>query len=92
MRGKLRLPAFLTRAFWAERARPITLRFTDHRGEHTHRELKPDGFGTGSLGWALRERMQFKVGDATVWVQVNLTMTVCGSKGLPRDEPLPAAG
>ena len=41
-------------------------------------------FSTGSLGWYLNKKMDVKVGNATVSVQIGLNMTIVGSKDLPK--------
>jgi hypothetical protein len=55
--------------------------------------LIPKELSTGSLGWVSINKLQVKVGDCTVWVQLNIQATVVGSKEIPRDEeePQPAA-
>ena len=44
-------------------------------------------FSTGSFGWHYGEKVSLKVGDTLVKVQVGLTLTVIGSKELPKDQP-----
>ena len=69
--------------------------FTDHakpleiviNGESMKVPVKE--FSTGSLGWYLNKKMDVKVGDATVSVQIGLNMTIVGSKDLKPKEPKP---
>ena len=44
-------------------------------------------FTTGSFGWHFGDKVTLKVGDTLVKVQVGLTLTVIGSKELPKDNP-----
>jgi hypothetical protein len=48
-------------------------------------------FSTGSLGWYLNKKMDVKVGNATVSVQIGLNMTIVGSKDLPKPAEAPHA-
>jgi hypothetical protein len=41
-------------------------------------------FQTGSFGWHHGDKLTLKVGDTLVRVQVGLTLTVIGSKDLPK--------
>lgn len=41
-------------------------------------------FSTGSLGWNLNGKMNLKIGDKVVSVQIGLNLTIVGSKELPR--------
>jgi hypothetical protein len=41
-------------------------------------------FSTGSFGWHHGDKLTLKVGDTLVKVQVGLTLTVIGSKDLPK--------
>ena len=41
-------------------------------------------FSTGSFGWHFGDKVTLKVGDTLVKVQVGLTLTVIGSKDLPK--------
>jgi hypothetical protein len=45
-------------------------------------------FSTGSFGWHFGDKVTIRVGDTLVKVQVGLTLTVIGSKELPKDAPL----
>jgi hypothetical protein len=42
-------------------------------------------FSTGSFGWHHGDKITLKVGDTLVKVQVGLTLTVIGSKELPKE-------
>ena len=42
-------------------------------------------FQTGSFGWHHGDKVTLKVGDTLVKVQVGLTLTVIGSKDVPKD-------
>ena len=42
-------------------------------------------FSTGSFGWHHGDKVTIRVGDTLVKVQVGLTLTVIGSKELPKD-------
>lgn len=42
-------------------------------------------FSTGSLGWYLNSKVNLKVGEKNVSVQVGLNMTIVGSKELPTE-------
>jgi hypothetical protein len=48
-------------------------------------------FSTGSFGWHHGDKVTLKVGDKLVKVQVGLTLTVIGSKDLPKDAPAKSA-
>jgi len=39
-------------------------------------------FQTGSLGWYLNGKLPVRIGDATVTVQIGVSLTICGSKEL----------
>ncbi len=41
-------------------------------------------FSTGSLGWYLNGKVNLKVGDKSVSVQIGLNLTIVGSKELPK--------
>ena len=40
-------------------------------------------FSTGSLGWYLNGKVNLKVGDKSVSVQIGMNLTIVGSKELP---------
>ena len=42
-------------------------------------------FSTGSFGWHHGDKVTIKVGETLVKVQVGLTLTVIGSKELPKE-------
>ena len=41
-------------------------------------------FSTGSLGWYLNGKVNLKVGDKSVSVQIGMNLTIVGSKELPK--------
>jgi hypothetical protein len=41
-------------------------------------------FSTGSLGWYLNGKVNIKVGDKSVSVQIGMNLTIVGSKELPK--------
>lgn len=86
-RFRMKLPPLLTRAFFREKAKPYEVKIGSLKlGEMIPREMQ-----TGSLGWFFQGKERWKVGDASVAVQINLTVTIIGSKELPKDEqPAPA--
>lgn len=45
-------------------------------------------FSTGSFGWHHGDKVTIRVGETLVKVQVGLTLTVIGSKDVPKDAPL----
>ena len=47
-------------------------------------------FSTGSLGWGASEKGWMTIGGEKVKVQIGITITVIGSKDLPRNEESPA--
>lgn len=81
--SKLRLPGIFTRAFFRRAAKPIVISFDGV----TIGEARPHDFTTGSLGWYLQTKVQIKIGEACVYVQLGLNMTIIGSKNLPRETP-----
>ena len=42
-------------------------------------------FSTGSLGWYLNGKVNLKIGEKSVSVQIGLNLTIVGSKELPQD-------
>jgi hypothetical protein len=52
-------------------------------GQPTLAQVKE--FSTGSFGWHHGDKVTVKVGDTLVKVQVGLTLTVIGSKDLPKE-------
>lgn len=70
------------RAEFLELAQPVELKINEIP---MHAEVKE--FSTGSLGWYLNSKVNLKVGEKIVTVQVGVNLTVVGSKELPkRDE------
>lgn len=84
MARSFRLSPLLTRLFFRAKAKPHEVKI----GPVVVGTLEPREMKTGSLGWFMQGKERWKIGDATVHVQINVTMTVIGSKGLPRDEEL----
>ena len=41
-------------------------------------------FSTGSMGWHVGDKVTVMIGDTPVKVQIGLTLTVIGSKDLPK--------
>jgi hypothetical protein len=79
----LRPPAGFTRRFFRRFATALGVRL----GEVLVAQAKPKEFSTGSLGWHATTKLQVRVGDKLVWVQVNVQATVCGSKAVPEGRP-----
>jgi hypothetical protein len=52
-------------------------------GQPTLAQVKE--FSTGSFGWHFGDKVTLRVGDQLVKCQVGLTLTVIGSKDLPKD-------
>jgi hypothetical protein len=50
------------------------------------KDLVPKENATGSLGWGLNDKLYLKIGDHTVRVQLNLSVTIIGSKETPESE------
>jgi hypothetical protein len=84
---RVTLPLLLSRAYFRRHAQPLSIAL----GQVLVGAAKPREYLTGSLGWQWVCKTQLKVGDCYVWVQVNLSMTVIGSKDLPTDGPTPGA-
>ncbi len=42
-------------------------------------------FSTGSLGWNISDKMQIEIDGKPVMVQIDLNLTIVGSKDLPQD-------
>lgn len=72
------LPSLFTRAYFNAQARVIRVFLGDLR-----LDMKPKVFKTGSQGWHLCTKAQMGVGDARVWCQINIQVTILGSKELP---------
>lgn len=80
-----KLPTLLTRAYFNAKAQVYRVFFGDLR-----LDVKPKVFSTGGLGWHLQTKKQLPVGDALVWCQINIQVSVIGSKALPPDDnPVP---
>jgi hypothetical protein len=58
-------------------------------GQPTLAQVKE--FSTGSFGWHHGDKVTIRVGDELVKVQVGLTLTVIGSKDLPKGDLAEAA-
>lgn len=78
-----KLPALLTRAFFAREARPISIPITGV----DFVEATPATFKTGSLGWKYLGKKRIDVGGVEMGVQIHITITVMHSKTLPQDGP-----
>lgn len=75
------LPSLFTRAYFHAKARVIRVFLGD-----VPIETKPKVSASGSLGWSFIGKKQMTVGDARVWCQVSVNVTVIGSKVLPVEE------
>lgn len=70
----------ITREAFRKEAKPITVKV----GETGDKLLEVKEFSTGSLGWYANEKGTMKVGDQVVRVQMQLQLTIIGSKDLPK--------
>ena len=84
---KIMLPLLLTRAYFRQHAKPLAVTLDQVGAE----EARPREYPTGSLGWQWVCRARIKVGNCYAWAQINLTVTLIGSKDLPRDGPTQGA-
>ncbi len=75
-----KLPTLFTRPYFAAKAAVMRVFLGD-----IPIEAKPKMFKTGSLGWHAQAKKQLAVGDARVWCQVSVQVTVIGSSALPPD-------
>lgn len=71
----------VTRAEFREGAQPIKIVINDIP---MMAEVKE--FSTGSLGWYLNGKTVIDVGGKQVSVQIGMSLTIVGSKDLPKDE------
>jgi hypothetical protein len=69
----------ISRQDFASHAKPVEIIIN---GETMHVPVKQ--FSTGSFGWYLNKRIEIKVGDKPVLVQIGMNMTIVGSKDLPK--------
>ncbi len=69
-----------TRKEFLEKAQPIEVTIA---GMPVSADVKE--FSTGSVGWYYSGKMAVRVGERPVNVQVSVTITVIGSKDLPRE-------
>ena len=69
----------VTRAQFQAEAKPVEVTIN---GQPVVAEVKE--FSTGSFGWHHGDKVTIKVGETYVKVQVGLTLTVIGSKELPK--------
>lgn len=76
-----KLPSLFTRAYFHARAQVLKVFLGD-----LPLEAKPKVSSSGSLGWSFIGKKQMAVGDARVWCQVNVNVTVIGSKELPVED------
>jgi hypothetical protein len=74
----------INRDQFTDQAKPLEIIIN---GEKMHVPVKE--FSTGSLGWYLNKKMDIKIGDVPVSVQIGLNMTIVGSKDLKPKEPKP---
>ncbi len=51
--------------------------------------MRPKQHKTGSLGWRHNDKLTIKIGDEFVKVQVNISVTLIGSKAMPKEEVVP---
>jgi hypothetical protein len=77
----------ITREEFARNAKPVEVTF---RGANAP-TAEAKEFSTGSMGWYANGKVTLDVGGQRVDCQVNVTITVIGSKGLPKDAPAKAA-
>ncbi len=68
----------ITRADFRERAEPVEIVIGG-----IPMSADPKEFSTGSLGWYLNSKVNLKIGDKSVTVQIGMNMTIVGSKELP---------
>jgi hypothetical protein len=80
------LPTLFTRTYFAAKARVMRVFLGD-----IPMDAKPKVFSTGGLGWHVQAKKQVAVGDARVWCQINIQVTVIGSRALPPGS-VPAEG
>jgi hypothetical protein len=85
---RVALPLLLSRAYFRRLAKPLPITL----GQVAVGEAAPREFLTGSLGWQWVCKTQLRVGECYVWVQINLSITVIGSKDLPPEELAPEPG
>jgi hypothetical protein len=69
----------VTRAQFAADAKPLPVQLNGSSVIADARE-----FSTGSLGWYHNGKTTVQIGGVQVWVQVGVTVTVIGSKELPK--------
>lgn len=48
--------------------------------------MRPKQHKTGSLGWRHNDKLTIQIGDEHVKVQVNVSVTLIGSKALPVED------
>jgi hypothetical protein len=80
--GRKKTECNISRADFAAHAKPITLSLD---GTHikTLASVPVYEFGSGSLGWFLQEKGKVIVNGVECKVQLQVTMTLVGSKELP---------
>lgn len=71
----------ITRLYFREKAKPMSVVI---EGIPVTAEVKE--FSTGSMGWYVNGKIQLRVGDKVVSVQLGMNLTVVGSKELPNEE------
>ncbi len=70
----------INRATFNEGAKPLIVEVDGRK-----MALSPREFSTGSLGWFANEKSMIEVGGEPVKVQIQVNVTVVGSKDLPKD-------
>ena len=71
----------ISRGQFRDKARPVTVNIA---GVPQTAEVKE--FSTGSIGWFLNGKTTIEVDGVPVSVQISLSLTVVGSKELPKEE------
>lgn len=70
----------ITRTQFRDHAKSVVVQIGDERMEADVKE-----FSTGSLGWYLNGKTKIEIDGIKVPVQIGLTLTLVGSKELPRE-------
>lgn len=88
--GMFKLPRILTRAYFREKAKALKIAIRGAEGqEFDLGAANPREFSTGSVGWTLAQKAYIKVGEASLYCQINMNVTVLNSAALPREGPAP---
>jgi hypothetical protein len=75
----------ISRGQFREKAKPVTVNIA---GVPQTAEVKE--FSTGSIGWFLNGKTTIEIDGVPVSVQISMSLTIVGSKELPREEPVAA--